>query len=502
MELHALDLVLPSLVFFLGLFYAIQLRSRRQNALRRGCQPPPSLSQKDPILGIDLVLQIFRSFKENRRDLSLKQQLETYGNTFSSKQWGKTKIFTIEPQNLQAVFAKDFASWGVQPLRLFPFEPFIGKGIMDSDGAFWEHSRSLIRPTFSKAQITDFSAFDVHVNRLLDLVPIDGTTVDLQPLFTRLALDSSTDFLFGESVSSLLPTNASSSAKAFLAAFNYGQKGVGHRMQLPQFNIFTRDRKFWASCKTAQDFVDGFVDKALMHHSDGKESDRYILAYELAKESKDRIDIRNQLLNIFMPAHDASAVALTNIFFHLARNPPVWTKLREEALGKDVTANTGSGEITWERLKSLNCLQHVISETLRLNPAIGTISRAALRDTTLPTGGGSGDCPIFVRKGDVVATSLYALHRRVDLYGADANIWCPERWESLRAKPWTYLPFGGGPRICPGQQLGFAEVGYTLVKFLERFKTIENRDAVFEFVEQYRISTSSKNGAKVALEPA
>lgn len=476
--------------------YYARLKLIRQ----RGCQPPPSLPQKDPFFGLDVVYQMFRSAKERRRNMSMKEQVDIYGRTFQSKPYGNTTIFTIEPRNLQAVFATDFESYGLEPLRLFVFEPFIGKGIITTDGAFWEHSRALIRPTFARAQVADLSSLEVHVSRLIDLIPKDGSTVDLQPLFARFALDSSTEFLFGESLKSMCP-ESSIDAKAFLAAYNYGQAGVGRRMQLPKWNFLTRDKKFWSSCKIARDFVDHYVEKALIHTASASDEKpgRYILAYELARETKDRTDIRNQLLNIFLPAHDASAVALTNVFFNLARHPHVWAKLRREVLA----LAPATEDLSFERLKSLKYLQQVLNETFRLNPTIGTTRRIALRDAIFPTGGGpDGSAPIFVRKGDAVTTSFYALHRRKDIFGDDADKFRPERWEGLRPPHWAYMPFGGGPRVCPGQQLALTEMGYTIIRILREFQAIENRDPVWEFVELWKISTESANGAKVAFVPA
>jgi cytochrome P450 len=172
--------------------------------------------------------------------MSIKEQFNTYGHTFQSNPYGRTGIFTIEPPNLQAILATDSESFGLEPLRLFFFEPFIGRGIVTSDGPFWKHSRALIRPTFARAQVADLSAMKIHVDRLIDLIPKDGSTVDLQPLFARLTLDFSTEFLFGESVRSLC-ADSSLNAKDFLAAYNYGQSGVGQRMQLPKWNILTRE---------------------------------------------------------------------------------------------------------------------------------------------------------------------------------------------------------------------------------------------------------------------
>lgn len=480
---------------------------RRQQTKRHCCEAPPSLPQLDPIFGLDLILGLFKSLKEDRRNVSLLEQFRRHGNTFQVTTFGQAKIFTIEPQNLQSVLSTNFSSWGVEPMRLFAFEPFVGKGIMCSDGAFWEHSRALIKPTFARAQIAGLhlDAFGVHVQRLIDLIPKDGSTFDLQPLFARLALDSSTEFLFGESVQALDPDLTSLSAKSFLAAYDYGQSGVGRRIQLPQFNFLTTDSRFWKACRTAHDFVDEQVQKALLNVSKQEPKEhggsRYILAQELLRETDNLLDIRHQLLNVFLPAHEAIGVALTNIFFNLARHPSVYAKLRRETLD----AISDSMDLTFEGLKSLRYLQHVVNETFRLNPTIGTNTRMALKDTILPTGGGAsgyGTSPILVRKGDVVVFGFYALHRRPAVFGDDVDIFRPERWESLRPAHWSYLPFGGGFRVCPGQQLALTEIGYCVVRMVQAFERIENRDPTMEFVEHYKITTESKNGAKVAVIPS
>lgn len=497
---HVLIWMISCFVALYVLQRAREYHSRRRLIRQQGCQPPPSLPQKDFLFGLDVVYRLFRSIKDRRRDMSMKEQVDTYGYTFQSKPYGTTKIFTIDPRNLQCVLATKFESFGVEPVRLFPFRPLTGKGIMTTDGAFWEHSRALIRPTFARAQIADLSSLEEHISRLINLIPRDGSTVDLKPLFGRLALDTSTEFLFGESVKSL-HAESTAAAKDFLAAYNYGQSGISRRMQLPKWNFLTRDEKFWASCKTSRDFVDGYVAKAFARTLSGpnEKSGRYILAHELTRETSDRIDIRNQLLNIFLPAHDATAVSLTNLFFNLARHPRIWAKLRQEAL----TLAPVNEELTFERLKSLKYLQQVISESHRLNPTIGTTTRIALRDAILPTGGGaSGSAAIFVQKGDAITTSFYALHRRKDIFGEDADTFRPERWEGLRPPHWTYLPFSGGARMCPGQQLALTEIAYTVVRLLREFKGVENRDPVWEFVEEWKLSTESANGTKVAMIPA
>lgn len=76
----------------------------------------------------------------------------------------------------------------------------------------------------------------------------------------------------------------------------------------------------------------------------------------------------------------------------------------------------------------------------------------SITDTVLPLGGGPyGKSPLLIPKGTIVGWSLYAMHRRTDLFGQDAEEFKPERWEKLRPG-WEYLPFNGGPRICIGRE--------------------------------------------------
>ncbi|KAF4636778.1 hypothetical protein G7Y89_g1326 [Cudoniella acicularis] len=100
-------------------------------------------------------------------------------------------------------------------------------------------------------------------------------------------------------------------------------------------------------------------------------------------------------------------------------------------------------ESTVSDLKACTYLQFVISEALRLQPAIPINSRTALCSTTLPRGGGAdGQSPIYLRKGQEVTYFVYALHRDPTIWSEDAEKFRPERWEG-RTKGWEYLPFNG-----------------------------------------------------------
>ena len=97
----------------------------------------------------------------------------------------------------------------------------------------------------------------------------------------------------------------------------------------------------------------------------------------------------------------------------------------------------------------------------------------------------------------MVTLDLRALHRSKALWGEDADVFKPERWETER-QGWKYIPFNGGPRVCLAQQLVLVEVGYVIVRMLKTFAQIEARDDK-PWTEDLKLSVKSKYGVQVSL---
>lgn len=67
---------------------------------------------------------------------------------------------------------------------------------------------------------------------------------------------------------------------------------------------------------------------------------------------------------------------------------------------------------------------------------------------------------------------------------------------------WEYIPFLGGKRMCPAQQMVLTQTAYVMVRILQEFREIENRDPEMEYVEKFTFTMESKNGVQVGLIPA
>ncbi|RAH54526.1 cytochrome P450 alkane hydroxylase [Aspergillus piperis CBS 112811] len=490
-----------AVVFFFCLIKNLRcIWIQSQFAKVHGCEPVLPAS-KDPLFGIDVLLENIQAAKSHRFLELIQHRFQRYGNTFRVKRFTTPFIITCEPANLKGVLSLNFRDYGLGS-RIATFGPLLGRGIFTSDGEHWAQSRAMVRPNFVKDQIADLEKLEELMQGLLALIPTDGSTVDLQDLFFCYTLDSATEFLFGHSVQSLnqrlsgvVPDDSD-----FASAFNYAQHAIARNTRLGFLGRVIPDHKATQSNRICHSLVEQFIDKALKYReeyakkgsNDEGRHTRYLFLQGLAEQTGDRDRIRDELMNILLAGRDTTASLLSNLFFMLVRRPKIWKKLREEV------ATLNGRAPTYQQLRNLTYLKHCLNESLRFHPVVPVNSRKALSNTVLPVGSGpNGKSPVFVRKGTIVFYSVWAMHRRQDLYGPDANEFRPERWADLRPG-WEYLPFNGGPRICIGQQYALTEAAYVTVRLAQQFSTLETRDPG-PWEEALTLTLCSRNGTKVCL---
>ncbi|KAL8722589.1 MAG: hypothetical protein Q9225_000945 [Loekoesia sp. 1 TL-2023] len=514
---HLGTTTLPIVLFFLGIWIANSVRRHLRDSavnIQYQCREPPKYPHRDPILGLDLFWKYKTAFDTGRFLLVNTSDFHNIGKTFKAKLLGSTVIKTVNPEISKAVFSTSSANFGVQPLRYATAKDLWGNGIIVVDGSLWSHARALIRPSFDLVHIANLDTLCRHVDLFMTLLPRDGSTIDLLPLLKRLTLDTSSDFIFGESIESLSSATPTASHD-FMESFAYAQRGTGIRTILGCFRFLHRDARWLEACRKVTDFCVEKVKNALARqkvqdvssHQGLKDergpeqnfSRRLRLIDEMAKQTQDPIDLRYQILNVFSPAHDGAAITTGNVFFHLARQPRLWANLRDEILP------TRDEPLSYELLRSYRFLDYVLRErpdiiaAHRLTPVATLNQRICIRETVLPLGGGlDNQSPLFIRKGDVIEVNYRAMMRDKDFWGKDADEFRPERWEIARPT-WEYTPFGGEPRNCPGMKLVYTESAYVVVRIAREFRYLENRDGEIEWKEKLRMTAESKNGALVGL---
>ncbi|KPI34486.1 Cytochrome 52A13 [Cyphellophora attinorum] len=385
-------------------------------------------------------------------------------------------IFTADPDNIKAILTTQFQDYGKTEPFHEEWKDFLGDSIFTTDGKQWSDSRNLIRPMFQRERVSDLELVEVHVQKLLKFLgPGDGRQLRLDTLFFRFTLDASTHFLYGESVNSL--DNPDSE---FATAFDEVQHVQVLEGRLGPFRHYYPKGGKRAALKKLDKFMDPIISNVLKLTPEEIEtklskSDTFIHA--LARFTRDRKVMRDQIISLLLAGRDTTACTLSWLFLELSRNPKVVERLREEI---HEHIGTDGRPPTYQEIKDMKYLTWVINETLRLYPVVPFNVRGALKDTTLPRGGGpDGKQPLGILKDTPIGYSTILMQRRRDLYPPisesfpyDPLDWVPERWATWTPKAWQYIPFNGGPRICIGMNFAMSEMGYTVVRLLQEFDTI------------------------------
>ena len=284
---------------------------------------------------------------------------KTIEASFARQRW----IFTADPENIKAILATQFQDFGKGRQFHEDWKPFLGDSIFTTDGQQWHDSRQLIRPQFVKNRVADLEIFEKHVERLMNKIGGHGEEVDVAALFYRFALDSATDFLLGKSVDSL-----DNPQVEFASAFAEVQKVQNMITRLGELNRLIPKRTYWAGLEVINAFVEPFIEHVLrLNVSDLREKTNQSFLHALAATgTRDRNVIRDQVIAVLLAGRDTTAGTLSFTFKELSAQPRIVRKLRKEILEKIGSSRPP----TYEDLKNMPYLQHVMNETLRLYPSV------------------------------------------------------------------------------------------------------------------------------------
>ena len=155
---------------------------------RKGCLSPKRFKHYEPFLGLDLLYSMAMALKEHRFLTWQKEFFAAQGaKTFEATLLGSRMLYSSEPENMKAMSTSVEQDFGVEPIRNGngAITPFTSHGTSTSDGEMWQYSRNLIKPYFDRDGYRNLHRLEVHVDKLLELVPTDNSTFDLQPLLQR-----------------------------------------------------------------------------------------------------------------------------------------------------------------------------------------------------------------------------------------------------------------------------------------------------------------------------
>ncbi|XP_045519370.1 cytochrome P450 6k1-like isoform X2 [Pieris brassicae] len=165
--------------------------------------------------------------------------------------------------------------------------------------------------------------------------------------------------------------------------------------------------------------------------------------------------------SMLLGGFETSGSALTFTLYHLAYEPDIQQKIYEEV--SKIYGQYGKFEIS--TLLELNYLNSVIKETLRLYSPMGWLDRIPSQDYQI-------DDKLTIKKGTPVYVNAIGMQYDHNFFPEPLK-YDPERFmpgNEENIKPFTYLPFGEGPRICVGMRFGLMTVRHAISNLILKYK--------------------------------
>jgi cytochrome P450 len=339
--------------------------------------------------------------------------------------------------------------------------PVLGNGLVTSEGDFWLRQRRLIQPAFHKQTIASMTSL------MTDLIQETlqtwekyaerGEPVDVANEMMKLMQRIIVRAMFGMNV----PADPDRMGRAFDDALRFMNQFIMVPLDIVRYLPTPTNLRFRRAIK----FLDNIVYQMIEERKTGKDGGDDLLSMlvqardEETGEGMTRQQIRDEIMTIYLAGHETTANAMAWAWYLLSKHPHVRQNLEAE-----IDSVLEQRTPTLDDLRSLRYTRMVVDETLRLRPPAWMFARRAINDDNLR------GHPIPA--GALVMLSPYVTHHRPDLWDNPEGFE-PERFDPNREQDrpkFAYFPFGGGPRICIGNNFSLMESQLTLAMVTQRFR--------------------------------
>ncbi|WP_373515688.1 cytochrome P450 [Persicitalea sp.] len=342
---------------------------------------------------------------------------------------------------------------------------FLGNGLLTSEEDFWRRQRKLAQPAFYKQRLALMADMMVQETESLveDWKAHDVTQPrDISKDMMRLTLNIVTKALFSTDVGDRI----SGISEALDGIMHFADQTLKSFIRLPLKYPTPRNKKFLAAVDKVEEVIYGIINGRRAEIKRNPEA-RYDDLLDMLMRTEDEEtgetmsdgQLRDEVTTIFMAGHETTANALSWAFYLLAKHPEIAQKSREES--EAVFAKPATS--TFEKARELRYTMQVVQEVLRLYPPAWVVSRRSLEEDQIG--------PYAFPADSYMLISPYTLHRRPEYWDAP-EVFNPDRFseENSKNRPtYAYLPFGGGPRLCIGNNFALMEMQLALATLLRDF---------------------------------
>ena len=406
----------------------------------------------------------WRSFTDSRAMASnpvqvLSRYTESFGDTFRFYLGGiKEAILTVDPAVIQHVLKTNAENYRKSEIQVKRMGHFLGKGLLTTHGEAWKTQRRLIQKGFDRKQLDALSGImqDSLSESLADFdKQIRSGPVDIYPHLMKMTFAMVARSLFG---ARLRDEDIQLVSHTICTVQEFIVRQTLQPYLNPWFSISGELRKHEQMRTVADGVLLAYI-KQRRNEAPGNDLLQTLMdaRYTDGQGMSDEL-ILSESMQLLVAGHETSSNALSWLLYLLSSRPDCLEQVRRE-----FDEVLGDAPLNHADVPKCTFTTQVIQEALRLYPPFWMIDREAIADDRV------GD--IVIPRGSMVIVHVYGAHH-APRHWPDPETFDTDRFikgnEKLRA-PFTYIPFGGGPRACIGSNYAMLQILMILSDLLRRY---------------------------------
>ncbi|XP_057603482.1 cytochrome P450 3A29 [Hippopotamus amphibius kiboko] len=412
------------------------------------------------------------SYRKDMLDFD-KECFKKYGRMWGFYEGRQPMLTVTDPDIIKTVLVKECYSVFTNRRSFGPMG-IMKNAISLSEDEQWKRIRTLLSPTFTSGKLKEMFPIIGQIGnvlvRNLRKEAEKGKPINMKDFFGAYSMDVITGTAFGVNIDSLN---------------NPHDPFVEYSKKILKFNIF--DPFFLAILffpfltpvfevlnitlfpKSSVNFFTKSIKRMKESRLKDKQTNRVdLLQLMINSQNSKETDTHKALSDLELVAqgiififagYETTSSSLSFLIYELATHPDIQQKLQEEI---DATFPNKMPP-TYDALVQMEYLDMVLNETLRIYPVVGRLERVCKKDVDV-----NG---VFIPKGTTVIVPVFVLHNDPELWPKPEEF-RPERFSKKNKdsiNPYTYLPFGTGPRNCIGMRFAIMNMKLALVRVLQNF---------------------------------
>ncbi|CAO2148984.1 unnamed protein product [Urochloa humidicola] len=408
-------------------------------------------------LGIPVVGQTFsllHSLRSNTDDQWFRARIKKYGPVSKMSVLGSRTVLLAGPEANHFIFTNE----GLALTQTRALQSLLGRCILTLNGDELKQVRSALQGYLRPEMVRRYvGIMDKEVRRQIRLNWFGRDRITVLPLARHLTLGIICSVVFGQDAAAIVEAHA-------LDFQLLGDAILSFPVNIP----FTRFGKGMCSSAKIRKTITRIAQKReqLLFHEGHAVSSTDFITYMLILRSQGEHsltleDIVDNVMGIIIGAHGTTSALITFMIRHLANEPDVLAKVTEE---QDQIADKKGAEdvLTWEDVSRMKYTWKVAMETLRTVPPVFGSFRSATKDLNYQG--------YHIPKGWKVFAAQSITHLDSRFFNEPTKF-DPSRFEKRSSiPPYSFLPFGGGPRMCPGTEFSRMETMVAMHYLVTQFR--------------------------------